>query len=88
MDLGVKYDAAIITNDQFRDIINEKQGTFDVKKAMHFLSIIMFSVYIFIEWRRLIESRVVSFTFFKDLLILPDDPYGNSGPRLNEILNK
>lgn len=28
LDLAVKHDAAIISNDQFRDIINEKQGTF------------------------------------------------------------
>lgn len=43
---------------------------------------------LFIDWRRVIESRVISFTFFKDMLIIPDDPYANSGPKLNEILNK
>lgn len=34
------------------------------------------------------ETRVVGFTFFKDAILLPSDPYGQYGPKLDDILNR
>lgn len=41
-----------------------------------------------VQYREVIESRVVGFTWFKDMLMIPHDPYGQNGPKLHEILNK
>lgn len=84
LDLAVRNDAAIITNDNFRDLINENAG-----KMLHLKLCIQIDLFIFefIDWRRVIENRVISFTFCKDTLILPQDPYGRQGPSLDQILN-
>uniref|UniRef100_A0A182P3N1 RNase_Zc3h12a domain-containing protein n=1 Tax=Anopheles epiroticus TaxID=199890 RepID=A0A182P3N1_9DIPT len=39
------------------------------------------------EWRRIIETRVVGYSWVKDCFFLPDDPYGRYGPTLQQILN-
>lgn len=38
-------------------------------------------------WRRIIETRVIGYTWVKDCFFLPDDPYGRFGPTLQQILN-
>uniref|UniRef100_A0A182V2I2 RNase_Zc3h12a domain-containing protein n=1 Tax=Anopheles merus TaxID=30066 RepID=A0A182V2I2_ANOME len=38
------------------------------------------------EWRRIIETRVVGYSWVKDCFFLPDDPYGRYGPTLQQIL--
>uniref|UniRef100_A0A182WIL0 RNase NYN domain-containing protein n=1 Tax=Anopheles minimus TaxID=112268 RepID=A0A182WIL0_9DIPT len=38
-------------------------------------------------WRRIIETRVIGYTWVKDCFFLPDDPYGRHGPTLQQILN-
>ncbi|XP_052898354.1 NEDD4-binding protein 1 [Anopheles moucheti] len=38
-------------------------------------------------WRRIIETRVIGYTWVKDCFFLPDDPYGRYGPTLQQILN-
>ncbi|XP_058125146.1 probable ribonuclease ZC3H12C isoform X2 [Anopheles ziemanni] len=38
-------------------------------------------------WRRIIETRVIGYTWVKDCFFLPDDPYGRQGPSLSAMLN-
>lgn len=38
------------------------------------------------EWFFLIHNRVIGYTWVADKLFLPDDPYGKTGPSLNDIL--
>ncbi|XP_053666315.1 NEDD4-binding protein 1 [Anopheles marshallii] len=38
-------------------------------------------------WRRIIETRVIGYTWVKDCFFLPDDPYGRYGPTLQQLLN-
>ncbi|XP_035911939.1 NEDD4-binding protein 1-like isoform X2 [Anopheles stephensi] len=38
-------------------------------------------------WRRIIETRVIGYSWVKDCFFLPDDPYGRYGPTLQQILN-
>lgn len=63
LDVADKFDAAIISNDNYRDLLNEKP-----------------------IWRKLIESRVIGYTWCNDMFFLPQDPYGRFGPKLDEIL--
>lgn len=44
--------------------------------------------YLFSDWKEIIEKRVFGFTWCMDKLFLPPDPYGRSGPSLDEILHK
>ncbi|KAH8269479.1 hypothetical protein KR018_003892, partial [Drosophila ironensis] len=37
-------------------------------------------------FKKIVESRVLGYTFCDDILILPKDPYGRWGPTLDEIL--
>lgn len=39
------------------------------------------------EWRRIIETRVIGYTWVKDCFFLPDDPYGRQGPSLSAMLD-
>lgn len=38
-------------------------------------------------WRRIIQTRVIGYTWVKDCFFLPDDPYGRQGPSLSAMLN-
>lgn len=39
-------------------------------------------------WRRIIQERLLQFTFVEDHFMIPDDPLGRSGPHLNHFLRK
>lgn len=41
----------------------------------------------FPEYRDIINTRVIGFTFLNDIIRFPQDPYGQFGPSLNDILN-
>ena len=38
------------------------------------------------KWRKTIEHRLVMFTFANDMFMVPEDPLGKHGPRLNQLL--
>ncbi|XP_058832829.1 uncharacterized protein LOC131690811 [Topomyia yanbarensis] len=38
------------------------------------------------SWKKIIETRVIGYTWAKDAFFLPDDPYGRHGPKLKELL--
>lgn len=40
-----------------------------------------------LEYKEIIGTRVIGFTFLKDVIRFPQDPYGQFGPSLDEILN-
>lgn len=40
------------------------------------------------EWKRVIEQRLLMYTFVKDCFMPPDDPLGRHGPNLDEFLKK
>lgn len=39
------------------------------------------------DWRQIIENRVIPFCYFKDIFLLPRDPYGAGRPSLDSLLN-
>ncbi|XP_067246398.1 NEDD4-binding protein 1 [Chanodichthys erythropterus] len=39
-------------------------------------------------WRRIIQERLLQFTFVEDHFMIPDDPLGKHGPHLDEFLLK
>ncbi|KAM5137870.1 NEDD4-binding protein 1 isoform 1-T2 [Mantella aurantiaca] len=38
------------------------------------------------EWKQIIKERILQYTFVGDIFMLPDDPLGRHGPKLNEFL--
>ncbi len=40
------------------------------------------------EWKKVIEERLLMYTFVKDCFMPPDDPLGRHGPKLDEFLKK
>ncbi|XP_045184389.2 probable ribonuclease ZC3H12C [Mercenaria mercenaria] len=38
------------------------------------------------SWRRVIETRLLMYTFVRDHFMPPEDPYGRNGPSLSELL--
>ncbi|KAL1256886.1 hypothetical protein QQF64_012431 [Cirrhinus molitorella] len=40
------------------------------------------------SWRRIIQERLLQFTFVEDHFMIPDDPLGKNGPHLDEFLFK
>lgn len=63
MDIAHAMDGAIVSNDNFRDLLNENS-----------------------DYDRIINSRVIGFTWVDELFLIPEDPYGLDGPKLNDIL--
>ncbi|XP_010353177.2 NEDD4-binding protein 1 [Rhinopithecus roxellana] len=41
-----------------------------------------------VSWREIITKRLLQYTFVGDIFMVPDDPLGRSGPRLEEFLQK
>ncbi|XP_036997493.2 NEDD4-binding protein 1 isoform X2 [Artibeus jamaicensis] len=41
-----------------------------------------------ISWREIITRRLLQYTFVGDIFMVPDDPLGRSGPRLEDFLRK
>ncbi|CAB3990243.1 ribonuclease ZC3H12C [Paramuricea clavata] len=39
------------------------------------------------EWRKIIEERVLMFSFVDDMFMPPDDPHGRNGPHIDELLS-
>nr|XP_014100213.1 NEDD4-binding protein 1 isoform X1 [Bactrocera oleae] len=65
LQLAAEMDAAIVSNDNYRDLINENAA-----------------------FKKLIENRVIGFTWCNDLFMVAKDPYGKWGPSLQTILNR
>jgi ribonuclease ZC3H12 len=40
------------------------------------------------EWQEVIEQRILMFSFVNDILMVPDDPLGRHGPKLDDFLRK
>uniref|UniRef100_A0A1Q3F1F0 Putative zc3h12a-like ribonuclease nyn domain protein n=1 Tax=Culex tarsalis TaxID=7177 RepID=A0A1Q3F1F0_CULTA len=40
------------------------------------------------SWKKIIETRVIGYTWVMDEFFLPDDPYGRHGPKLKELLEQ
>lgn len=41
-----------------------------------------------VSWREIITKRLLQYTFVGDIFMVPDDPLGRSGPRLEDFLRK
>lgn len=92
LDIAAGFDAAIISNDNYADLIDKKPGKLKLmpfsnsSNQIEILFFFLFSSHS--EWDEIIKNRVVGFTWCNDLIIFPDDPYGRLGQTLNEILHK
>ncbi|XP_067631736.1 NEDD4-binding protein 1-like isoform X2 [Eurosta solidaginis] len=65
LQLASEMDAAIVSNDNYRDLMNENAA-----------------------FKKLIENRVLCFTWCNDVFMIAKDPYGRWGPTLQTILNR
>ncbi|XP_078475678.1 NEDD4-binding protein 1 [Lampetra planeri] len=41
-----------------------------------------------ISWREIVKTRILPYTFVGDVFMVPDDPLGRHGPRLDQFLTK
>lgn len=39
------------------------------------------------EWKKIIEERVLMYSFVDDMFMPPDDPHGRNGPHIDELLS-
>ena len=39
------------------------------------------------EWKKIIEERVLMYSFVDDIFMPPDDPHGRNGPHIDELLS-
>lgn len=63
LKLAVENDGIIVSNDNYRDLIQESN-----------------------EFKKVIEERVLMYSFVNDRFMPPDDPLGRSGPTLSNFL--
>ncbi|XP_020799489.1 uncharacterized protein LOC110177208 [Drosophila serrata] len=63
LQLAYEWNAAVISNDNYRDLIDESPA-----------------------FQKIVETRVLGYTWCEDMFILPKDPYGRWGPTLDNIL--
>lgn len=89
LELAKKYDAAVISNDNYRDLLDEDSSEYIASFLVpqNFLTLLFFSRK-FTEWNEIINERVVGFMSCDDSIVLPDDPYGKFGRCLGVILHK
>ncbi|XP_055629449.1 uncharacterized protein LOC129770559 isoform X2 [Toxorhynchites rutilus septentrionalis] len=40
------------------------------------------------SWKKIIETRVIGYTWAMDAFFVPDDPYGRHGPKLKDLLER
>lgn len=40
------------------------------------------------QWQEVIEQRILMYSFVNDILMVPDDPLGRHGPKLDDFLRK
>lgn len=85
IDLAIGFDAAIISNDNYRDLAQESESNliciFNIQFNFH-------CSFFTLEYREIIESRVIGYTWCNDMILFPKDPYGRNGPTLDDILNR
>jgi len=63
LNLAAETGAVVVSNDNYRELINEKQ-----------------------EFKKVIEERILMYTFVDDRFMPPDDPLGRNGPSLDNFL--
>ena len=64
MKTAVHFNAAIVSNDNYRDLMRENE-----------------------EWKKHIENNLLQYSFVNDLFMIPEDPFGRNGPKLEDYLN-
>lgn len=86
LDLAHQFDGVVISNDNFRDLFDESEGNWSnplEKRARKFTRNVFF-----LDYRKIIRSRIIGFMFCNDVILFPKDPYGRNGPTMDEILIK
>lgn len=63
LNLAAETEAVVVSNDNYRELINEKP-----------------------EFKKVIEERILMYTFVDDRFMPPDDPLGRNGPSLDNFL--
>lgn len=64
LKLAADNDGVVVSNDNYRDLINEKP-----------------------EYKKVVEERLLMFSFVNDRFMPPDDPLGRRGPSLDNFLS-
>ncbi|CAG2195264.1 MCPIP [Mytilus edulis] len=65
LKLAAENDGVVVSNDNYRDLINEKP-----------------------EYKKVVEERLLMFSFVNDRFMPPDDPLGRRGPSLDNFLSR
>lgn len=63
MDIASQNDGVVVSNDNYRDLVNERP-----------------------EFKKVVEDRLLMYTFANDRFMPPDDPLGRKGPSLDNFL--
>ena len=63
LNYAAENDAVVVSNDNYRELINEK-----------------------LEYKKVIEERILMYSFVNDTFMPPDDPLGKNGPSLETFL--
>lgn len=86
ISVAEKFDGVIISNDNFRDLMEENDCRFTfISHRIFYLQFISGS-FLPVAWKKIIETRVAGYTWVMDAFFLPDDPYGRKGPSLTDML--
>lgn len=83
LDLALEFDGVVISNDNFHDLFDERDGNPIFREVFRHQVFERFS-----DYKRIIETRIIGFMFCNDVIMIPMDPYGRHGPMSREILFK
>lgn len=83
LEAAVKLDAAVVSNDHFRQ---EHKIPFSLLYLTFSLTGDLLNERP--EFRDVVNQRLIRFNWLFKQLIIPEDPHGQSGPKLNDILYK
>jgi ribonuclease ZC3H12 len=85
LQIAAEFDGVVISGDNFRDLVGEEKSNIFI---VHFRKNKLICIFITVR-DKIIAERVISPIWVSDdMIIMPEDPYGRFGPKLNDILHR